>query len=70
MAFGLELKTLQDDQTPFPHAILMVTKGLSTSRIPFFEVSAGFSQTLSLSDAEVIASQANSEWEGEGNVKF
>ncbi|XP_053231258.1 cholesterol 24-hydroxylase-like isoform X1 [Podarcis raffonei] len=37
VAFGLELKTLHDDQTPFPRAILMVTKGLSTSRIPFFE---------------------------------
>ncbi|XP_044277292.1 cholesterol 24-hydroxylase-like [Varanus komodoensis] len=36
-AFGLELKTLHDDQTPFPHAVNMVNEGLSNSRVPLFE---------------------------------
>uniref|UniRef100_A0A670HVS7 Cholesterol 24-hydroxylase n=1 Tax=Podarcis muralis TaxID=64176 RepID=A0A670HVS7_PODMU len=37
VAFGLELNTVYDDQTPFPRAIYMTLQGLSKSRIPFFE---------------------------------
>ncbi|XP_066480191.1 cholesterol 24-hydroxylase-like [Tiliqua scincoides] len=36
-AFGLELETLQDDQTPFPRAVNMIMTGMSNMRIPFFE---------------------------------
>ncbi|XP_062974114.1 cholesterol 24-hydroxylase-like isoform X2 [Elgaria multicarinata webbii] len=36
-AFGLELKTLHDDQAPFPHAVNMITEGLNSTRVPLFE---------------------------------
>ncbi|KAJ7345172.1 hypothetical protein JRQ81_001122 [Phrynocephalus forsythii] len=41
VAFGLELNTLHDDQTPFPHAVDMVMRGLSESRNPFFKYMPG-----------------------------
>ncbi|XP_053553451.1 cholesterol 24-hydroxylase isoform X2 [Bombina bombina] len=34
VAFGMELNSLHDDQTPFPRAISMVMKGLSEARNP------------------------------------
>nr|XP_060610869.1 cholesterol 24-hydroxylase-like [Anolis sagrei ordinatus] len=37
VAFGLELETLHNDQTPFPHAMNMVTEGLKNVRVPFFQ---------------------------------
>ncbi|XP_042301552.1 cholesterol 24-hydroxylase-like isoform X2 [Sceloporus undulatus] len=37
VGFGLELKTLHDDKTPFPHAVNMITIGLANLRVPFFE---------------------------------
>ncbi|KAH0620373.1 hypothetical protein JD844_020732, partial [Phrynosoma platyrhinos] len=38
VAFGLELKTLHDDKTPFLHAVNMVTIGLRNLRVPLFEL--------------------------------
>ncbi|XP_053132947.1 cholesterol 24-hydroxylase-like isoform X2 [Hemicordylus capensis] len=37
VAFGLELNTLHDDQTPFPHAVSMVMKGTAETRKPLFK---------------------------------
>nr|XP_056706863.1 LOW QUALITY PROTEIN: cholesterol 24-hydroxylase-like [Euleptes europaea] len=37
VAFGLELNTLYDDQTPFPRAVTVVMEGMAKSRIPTFE---------------------------------
>ncbi|XP_042302569.1 cholesterol 24-hydroxylase-like isoform X2 [Sceloporus undulatus] len=37
VAFGLELNTLYDEETPFPHAVNMVMKGISNVRIPLFK---------------------------------
>ncbi|XP_078516271.1 cholesterol 24-hydroxylase-like [Lissotriton helveticus] len=34
VAFGMELNSLQDDQTPFPRAISMVLKGMNVQEIP------------------------------------
>ncbi|KAL8168966.1 UNVERIFIED_CONTAM: hypothetical protein K2H54_027237, partial [Gekko kuhli] len=37
VAFGLELNTLYDDQTPFPHAVTMILEGIAKMRIPAFQ---------------------------------
>ncbi|XP_053231288.1 cholesterol 24-hydroxylase-like isoform X1 [Podarcis raffonei] len=37
VAFGLELNTLHDETTPFPHAMSMIMKGLGQSRSPSFK---------------------------------
>lgn len=61
VAFGLELNTLHDESTPFPHAMSTIIKGLGQSRNPSFKVSAGFSHgTLTLSEPYIIACQAYS----------
>ncbi|XP_069493937.1 cholesterol 24-hydroxylase-like [Ambystoma mexicanum] len=36
-AFGMELNSLNDDQTPFPRAISSVVKGMYEQRIPFLK---------------------------------
>ncbi|NXC37889.1 CP46A hydroxylase, partial [Penelope pileata] len=41
VAFGLELNVLKDDQTPFPHAVTMIMKGLTETRIPFMQYMPG-----------------------------
>uniref|UniRef100_A0ABM5FBG2 Cholesterol 24-hydroxylase-like isoform X1 n=1 Tax=Pogona vitticeps TaxID=103695 RepID=A0ABM5FBG2_9SAUR len=41
VAFGLELNTLHDDQTPFPHAVNMVMRGMGEGRNPFFKYMPG-----------------------------
>ncbi|XP_067411168.1 cholesterol 24-hydroxylase isoform X2 [Emydura macquarii macquarii] len=41
VAFGMELNTLHDDQTPFPHAVSMVMKGMKEIRIPFVKYMPG-----------------------------
>ncbi|XP_062433098.1 cholesterol 24-hydroxylase isoform X2 [Rhea pennata] len=41
IAFGLELNTLNDDQTPFPHAVTMIMKGMTEMRIPFVQYMPG-----------------------------
>ncbi|XP_065449661.1 cholesterol 24-hydroxylase isoform X6 [Chrysemys picta bellii] len=41
VAFGLELNTLHDDQTPFPHAVSMVMKGMSEIRVPLVQYMPG-----------------------------
>ncbi|CAM5123064.1 unnamed protein product [Eretmochelys imbricata] len=41
VAFGIELNTLQDDQTPFPHAVSMVMKGMNEIRVPFVQYMPG-----------------------------
>uniref|UniRef100_A0A8B9Q663 Cholesterol 24-hydroxylase n=1 Tax=Apteryx owenii TaxID=8824 RepID=A0A8B9Q663_APTOW len=41
IAFGLELNSLNDDQTPFPHAVTMIMKGMTEMRIPFVEYMPG-----------------------------
>ncbi|NWJ11113.1 CP46A hydroxylase, partial [Crypturellus undulatus] len=35
IAFGLELNTLNDDQSPFPKAVTMIMKAMTETRIPF-----------------------------------
>ncbi|XP_072283872.1 cholesterol 24-hydroxylase-like [Pyxicephalus adspersus] len=41
IAFGMDLNSLHDDQTPFPQAISMVMKGVGESRNPFIEYTPG-----------------------------
>ncbi|XP_043372464.1 cholesterol 24-hydroxylase isoform X1 [Dermochelys coriacea] len=41
VAFGIELNTLHDDQTPFPHAVSMVMKGMNEIRVPFVQYMPG-----------------------------
>ncbi|OXB78983.1 UNVERIFIED_CONTAM: hypothetical protein H355_004526, partial [Colinus virginianus] len=41
VAFGLELNALRDDQTPFPHAVTMILKGMTEMRIPFVKYMPG-----------------------------
>ncbi|XP_060118766.1 cholesterol 24-hydroxylase-like [Heteronotia binoei] len=37
VAFGLELNTLHDYQTPFPRAVDLIAEGMTKIRIPFFQ---------------------------------
>ncbi|XP_060118758.1 cholesterol 24-hydroxylase-like isoform X1 [Heteronotia binoei] len=37
VAFGLELNTLNDDLAPFPHAMSLISQGMTESRKPFFK---------------------------------
>uniref|UniRef100_A0A8D0GRG6 Cholesterol 24-hydroxylase n=1 Tax=Sphenodon punctatus TaxID=8508 RepID=A0A8D0GRG6_SPHPU len=46
VAFGLEINTLHDDQTPFPHAVTMVMKGLRETRFPFTKYLPGKQKLL------------------------
>ncbi|NXA41804.1 CP46A hydroxylase, partial [Eudromia elegans] len=41
IAFGMELNTLNDDQTPFPNAVTMIMKGMTETRIPFAKYMPG-----------------------------
>ncbi|NWX81415.1 CP46A hydroxylase, partial [Nothoprocta ornata] len=41
VAFGLELKTLSDDQTPFPNAVTMIMRAMKETRIPFVKYMPG-----------------------------
>ncbi|XP_032631177.1 cholesterol 24-hydroxylase [Chelonoidis abingdonii] len=41
VAFGLELNTLHDHQTPFPHAVSMVMKGMNEIRVPLVQYMPG-----------------------------
>ncbi|KFQ61486.1 Cholesterol 24-hydroxylase, partial [Pelecanus crispus] len=41
VAFGLELNTLSDDQTPFPRAVTMVLEGMTKTRIPLMQYMPG-----------------------------
>ncbi|XP_078516273.1 cholesterol 24-hydroxylase-like isoform X1 [Lissotriton helveticus] len=41
IAFGLEINSLEDDQTPFPKAISNVMKGLISTREPFIRLFPG-----------------------------
>ncbi|XP_062974116.1 cholesterol 24-hydroxylase-like [Elgaria multicarinata webbii] len=41
VAFGLELNTLHDDLTPFPHAVNKVMRAMRDSRRPFFQYLPG-----------------------------
>ncbi|XP_054828175.1 cholesterol 24-hydroxylase-like [Eublepharis macularius] len=41
VGFDLELNTLYDDQTPFPHAVTTIIEGVSEARIPTFEYMPG-----------------------------
>ncbi|KAM7164940.1 cholesterol 24-hydroxylase isoform 2-T2 [Macrochelys suwanniensis] len=41
VAFGIELNTLHDDQTPFPHAVSMVMKGMNEIRVPLVKYMPG-----------------------------
>ncbi|XP_069493936.1 cholesterol 24-hydroxylase-like [Ambystoma mexicanum] len=41
VAFGLDINSLQDDQTPFPKAISMLMKGLTSTREPFIRLYPG-----------------------------
>ncbi|XP_025906201.1 cholesterol 24-hydroxylase [Nothoprocta perdicaria] len=41
VAFGLELKTLSDDQTPFPNAVTTIMKAMTETRIPFVKYMPG-----------------------------
>ncbi|XP_060611617.2 cholesterol 24-hydroxylase-like [Anolis sagrei] len=46
VAFGLELNTLHDEQTPFPHAVNLVMKGMTNTRIPLFKYMPGNRKTV------------------------
>nr|XP_016851458.1 PREDICTED: cholesterol 24-hydroxylase isoform X2 [Anolis carolinensis] len=46
VAFGLELNTLHDEQTPFPHAVNLVMKGMTNARIPLFRYMPGNRKTV------------------------
>uniref|UniRef100_A0ABM5FQK0 Cholesterol 24-hydroxylase-like n=1 Tax=Pogona vitticeps TaxID=103695 RepID=A0ABM5FQK0_9SAUR len=53
VAFGIELNTLHNDQTPFPHAVNLVMRGLGKGRNPFFKLNqilhpSGHESTASL----------------------
>uniref|UniRef100_A0A452I3F7 Cholesterol 24-hydroxylase n=1 Tax=Gopherus agassizii TaxID=38772 RepID=A0A452I3F7_9SAUR len=41
VGFGLELNTLHDHQTPFPHAVSMVMRGMNEIRIPLVQYMPG-----------------------------
>ncbi|XP_056401207.1 cholesterol 24-hydroxylase-like isoform X2 [Hyla sarda] len=41
VAFGLELRSLQDDQTPFPRAISLVMQGVAETRNPLAKFTPG-----------------------------
>ncbi|NXA46272.1 CP46A hydroxylase, partial [Nothocercus julius] len=41
IAFGLELNTLNDDQTPFPNAVTLIMKGMIETGIPFVKYMPG-----------------------------
>uniref|UniRef100_A0A8C8RWD0 Cytochrome P450 family 46 subfamily A member 1 n=1 Tax=Pelusios castaneus TaxID=367368 RepID=A0A8C8RWD0_9SAUR len=46
VAFGMELNTLHNDQTPFPHAVSMVMKGMHETRMPFVKYMPGKQKLL------------------------
>ncbi|KAH0620371.1 hypothetical protein JD844_020730 [Phrynosoma platyrhinos] len=47
VAFGLELNTLHDEQTPIPHAVNMAMTGIANVRIPFFKYMPGNREVIS-----------------------
>nr|XP_020668554.1 cholesterol 24-hydroxylase-like [Pogona vitticeps] len=68
VAFGLELNTLHDDQTPFPHAVNLVMRGLGEGRNPFFKSWKGL--LLQAEVDEVIGVKTDIAYEDLGKLEY